>query len=142
MTKTSLHSTPPHSTSSQEGLLEIGDFPTGAAKSRYASHFVNIDRRSPSNTVFHIDDNTCTSSLPRASHWSIAWSDLMMTMFVLFLSMFAYQTANQEFLVKKTPEIIGGDTTEALQTLDSSGASFPFAPIHPGLPRLPFRRVS
>ncbi|GAB6193734.1 hypothetical protein JCM39068_34850 [Desulfocastanea catecholica] len=57
-----------------------------------------------------------------------------MTMFVLFLSMYVYQTANQEFLQKKTPEIIGGDTTEALQTLDSSGASFPFAPIHPGLP--------
>lgn len=114
--------------------MEISDFPAGAAKNRYASHFVNIDRRAPSNTVFHIDDNTFTSSLPRASHWSIAWSDLMMTMFILFLSMFVYQTANQEFLVKKTPEILGGDTTEALQSIDSSGASFPFAPIHPGLP--------
>lgn len=120
--------------SSQEGFLEISNFPTGAAKSRYASHFVNIDRRSPSNTVFHIDDNTFTSSLPRPSHWSIAWSDLMMTMFILFLSMYVYQTANQEFLLKKSPEIIGGDTTEALQSFDSSGATFPFAPIHPGLP--------
>lgn len=72
--------------------------------------------------------------MPRGSHWSIAWSDLMMTMFVLFLSMFTYQMANEEFLFEKEPEIIGGDTTEALQTLDSSGASFPFAPIHPGLP--------
>jgi chemotaxis protein MotB len=134
MTTTSSNQEQAPSSSTQQGLLEITDFPTGAAKSRYASHFVNIDRRAPSNTVFHIDDNTFTSSLPRASHWSIAWSDLMMTMFVLFLSMFAYQTANQEFLVKKTPEIIGGDTTEALQTLDSSGTSFPFAPIHPGLP--------
>ena len=120
--------------SSQQGLLEITDFPTGAGKNRYASHFVNIDRRSLSNTVFHIDDNTFTSSLPRASHWSIAWSDLMMTMFVLFLSMFAYQAAHEDFLGKKTPEVIGGDTTEALQTTDSSGASFPFAPISPGLP--------
>lgn len=134
MTKTNLHQEQPPPSSSQQGFMEISDFPAGAAKNRYASHFVNIDRRAPSNTVFHIDDNTFTSSLPRASHWSIAWSDLMMTMFVLFLSMFAYQTANQEFLVKKTPEIIGGDTTEALQSLDSSGASFPFAPIHPGLP--------
>lgn len=134
MTKTNLHQEQPTSSSSQQGFMEISDFPAGAAKSRYASHFVNIDRRAPSNTVFHIDDNTFTSALPRASHWSIAWSDLMMTMFVLFLSMFVYQTANQEFLVKKSPEIIGGDTTEALQSLDSSGASFPFAPIHPGLP--------
>ncbi len=116
------------------GFAQITDFPTGAVKSRYASHFVNIDRRSLSNTVFHIDDNTFTSSLPRASHWSIAWSDLMMTMFVLFLSMFAYQAAHEDFLGRKTPEVIGGDTTEALQTLDSSGASFPFAPISPGLP--------
>ncbi len=72
--------------------------------------------------------------MPRGSHWSIAWSDLMMTMFVLFLSMFVYQAANQEFLAKKNPEVIGGDTTDALRTLDSSGASFPFAPISPGLP--------
>ncbi len=72
--------------------------------------------------------------MPRGTHWSIAWSDLMMTMFVLFLVMFVYQTANQEFLVKQKSEVIGGDTTEALQTLDSSGASFPFAPISPGLP--------
>ncbi|WP_459946914.1 OmpA/MotB family protein [Desulfocastanea catecholica] len=134
MTILSVHPKRTSSGSSQEGFLTISNFPTGSARNRYASHFVNIDRRFPSNTVFHIDDNTFTSSLPRASHWSIAWSDVMMTMFVLFLSMYVYQTANQEFLQKKTPEIIGGDTTEALQTLDSSGASFPFAPIHPGLP--------
>ncbi|MGB3223273.1 MAG: OmpA family protein [Desulforhopalus sp.] len=134
MMKLTIHPESLSSGSSHEGFVEISNFPTGAAKSRYASHFVNIDRRSPSNTVFHIDDNTFTSSLPRASHWSIAWSDLMMTMFVLFLSMYVYQTANQEFLLNKTPEIIGGDTTEALQSLDSSGATFPFAPIHPGLP--------
>jgi chemotaxis protein MotB len=134
MIKLSLHPEPLSSGSSQEGFLEISNFPTRAAKSRYASHFANIDRRSPGNTVFHIDDKSFTSSLPRASHWSIAWSDLMMTMFVLFLSMYVYQTANQEFLLNKTPEIIGGDTTEALQSLDSSGATFPFAPIHPGLP--------
>jgi len=134
MTETTSHEERSPSDSSQQGFLEIDDFPAGSAKNRYSAHFVNIDRRAPSNTVFHIEDNTFTSSLPRASHWSIAWSDLMMTMFVLFLSMFVYQTANQEFLVKKTPEIIGGDTTEALQSLDSSGASFPFAPIHPSLP--------
>ncbi len=134
MTKIFLHPEQRVSSTSQKGFVDITNFPAGEAKNRFSSHFVNIDRRSPSNTVFHIDDNTFTPSMPRATHWSIAWSDLMMTMFVLFLSMFAYQTAHQEFLQKKSPEIIGGDTTEALQTLDSSGASFPFAPIHPGLP--------
>ncbi len=134
MTKIIFHPEQPSSGSSQEGVLDLTDIPGGSTKTRYASDFVNIERRSPSNTVFHIDDNIFTSSMPRASHWSIAWSDLMMTMFVLFLSMFAYQTAHQEFLVKKSPEIVGGDTTEALQSLDSSGVSFPFVPIHPGLP--------
>ncbi len=81
-----------------------------------------------------VDEVTLSSNMPRPSHWSVAWSDLMMTMFVLFLVMFVYQTAHEDFLKEKKPEIVGGDTTEALQTLDSSGPSFPFAPIHPGLP--------
>lgn len=58
----------------------------------------------------------------------------MMTMFVLFLSMFVYQMAHDDFLEPMRKEVIGGDTTEALQSSDSSGASFPFAPISPGLP--------
>jgi len=32
------------------------------------------------------------------NHWSIAWSDLMMTMFILFMVMFVYKTADREFL--------------------------------------------
>ena len=48
--------------------------------------------------------------------------------------MFVYQAAHQEFLQKKEPEIIGGDTTEALKSMDSSGATFPFSPISPELP--------
>jgi len=32
------------------------------------------------------------------SHWSIAWSDLMMTMFILFMVMFVYKAADREFL--------------------------------------------
>lgn len=33
---------------------------------------------------------------PRRIHWSIAWSDLMMTMFILFAVMFIYQAAHRE----------------------------------------------
>lgn len=36
-------------------------------------------------------------SKPKTVHWSIAWSDLMMTMFVLFLVMYVYQMAHREF---------------------------------------------
>ncbi len=121
-------------TSSQEGIIEISDFPAGMKKSRYAATVVNIDRRFIGHSVFQVDDSAFVSAMPRSSHWSVAWSDLMMTMFVLFLSMFVYQTAHQDFLQKQEGEIIGGDTTTALKNLDISGASFPFAPIHPGLP--------
>jgi chemotaxis protein MotB len=72
--------------------------------------------------------------MPRPTHWSVAWSDLMMTMFVLFLCMYVYQSANQHFLATKKPEIIGGDTTEALQTINAGKATLPFPPIRPGLP--------
>lgn len=34
---------------------------------------------------------------PRRVHWSVAWSDLMMTMFILFAVLFIYQSANREF---------------------------------------------
>ena len=104
------------------------------SKERFSSRAVSIERRSASNTVFHVDDTPFQSTTPASTHWSVAWSDLMMTMFVLFLSMFVYQMAHDDFLEPIKPEIIGGDTTEALQSTDSSGASFPFAPISPSLP--------
>ncbi len=36
---------------------------------------------------------------PESVHWSIAWSDLMMTMFVLFLVMYIYQSANIDIVL-------------------------------------------
>lgn len=134
MTNSPRHSERDNPNILDEGFMEIADFPANLAKSRFASRHVNVERRSQSNSVFLVDDDIFTSSMPRPTHWSVAWSDLMMTMFVLFLVMFVYQTAHQDFLQEKKPEIIGGDTTEALQTLDSSGTSLPFSPIHPGLP--------
>lgn len=96
--------------------------------------YQNIERRSHGNTVFLVDEPLSMSIMPRPTHWAVAWSDLMMTMFVLFLCMYAYMSANQQFLGKKKPEILGGDTTEALQALDSGKATLPFSPIRPGLP--------
>ncbi len=108
--------------------------PPGSYKYGRRTKFINMERRIRSHTVFHFDEFTSRSSLPRPTHWSVAWSDLMMTMFILFLAMFVYQSANEQFLGKKKPEILGGDTTEALDSMDASGASFPFIPIKPGLP--------
>jgi chemotaxis protein MotB len=106
------------------------------ADNQPASHRVEIDRRlsSCSNVVFPVDDVAFPAVMPRPSHWSVVWSDLMMTMFILFLVMYAYQQGNEQFLEKKKPEVIGGDTTEALQTVDSSGAVMPFSPIRKGPP--------
>ncbi len=101
---------------------------------RPTSDYVNIERRSLFNTDFFMEETPSSSIMARPTHWSVAWSDLMMTMFVLFLCMYVYQMANQDFLGRKRPEIIGGDTTEALQTLDSSKATLPFSPIQPGIP--------
>lgn len=33
--------------------------------------------------------------MPKSIHWSVPWSDLMMTMFILFLVMYLYQSSNQ-----------------------------------------------
>ena len=34
--------------------------------------------------------------MPRAPHWSVVWSDLMMTMFIFFVVLYIYQSAQQE----------------------------------------------
>lgn len=85
-------------------------------------------------SVFGVDESTFRSSLPKVTHWSIAWSDLMMTMFILFLSMFVYQAAHKEFLVSDEIEVIGGDTAEALEVGSLGEAVFPFVPIMPAPP--------
>ena len=36
--------------------------------------------------------------MPNRVHWSIPWSDLMMTMFILFVVMFIYHSSQKEFL--------------------------------------------
>lgn len=99
-----------------------------------AAKYVSIERRSSSNAVFVVDDIPFRSSMPTSTHWSIAWSDLMMTMFILFLSMFVYKSANQDFLNRDGIEVVGGDTTDALETDRFTQGGLPFAPITPGLP--------
>jgi len=44
-------------------------------------------------------------SKPKTVHWSIAWSDLMMTMFILFMVMYAYQAAHREFKFGEGEEV-------------------------------------
>jgi chemotaxis protein MotB len=56
-------------------------------------------------------------------------------MFILFLTMYAYQSAHEDFLVKKQPEIVGGSTTDAMDiTGPGNNAFLPFQPISHGAP--------
>jgi len=85
--------------------------------------------------AFLFDDTFYRTRVQKSLHWSIIWSDLMMSMFILFLAMYAYQMAHQEFLAKKTPEIVGGSTTDAMDiNAPANNASLPFQPINKGLP--------
>ncbi len=62
--------------------------------------------------------------MPRATHWSISWSDLMMTMFILFLVLYVYKDANKIFL---SSEGLGGDTGQVVGAgapLSQGGAIF------------------
>jgi len=94
---------------------------------------VFIPEGMPQHTPFLLDDTFYRSRAPKSSHWSVAWSDLMMTMFVLFLTMYAYQSAHEDFLADKTPEVVGGTTTDAID-MPSSSPSLPFAPLKQGAP--------
>ncbi|MDH3348778.1 MAG: OmpA family protein [Desulfobulbaceae bacterium] len=78
---------------------------------------------------FVIEDSFNRSRMSKATHWSVLWSDLMMTMFVLFLSLFVYQVAHEEFLVNNSPEIIGGSTTEALEVESEMDLIVPLTPL-------------
>lgn len=50
--------------------------------------------------------------MPRAPHWSVVWSDLMMTMFILFTVMYLYQLEHKEFIVgKESASTVGGEVS-------------------------------
>jgi len=83
---------------------------------------------------FIIEDSFYRSRLPRATHWSVAWSDLMMTMFILFLSMFVYQAAHKDFLVSNTPEVIGGSTMDAIDVDAFQDLIVPIVPLSHNAP--------
>ena len=82
----------------------------------------------PSHPVFVVDDTFFRSRTPATPHWSIAWSDLMMTMFVLFLTLFVYQLAHHDFLSSDKVEVVGG---KPLKMPLPPSASLPFYPIYP-----------
>ena len=78
--------------------------------------------------VFVVEDSFYRSRTPpRPVHWSIAWSDLMMTMFILFLVLFAHLRTHQEILAHGTPNKIADETTPVRS--DETQSSLIFHPI-------------
>ena len=73
-----------------------------------------------------LEDLASPAEMNKPAHWSIAWSDLMMTMFILFLSMFVYQSAQQEFLAEQSNEIVSGTTTESFDLVSETDIPGPF----------------
>lgn len=58
------------------------------------------------------------------THWSIAWSDLMMTMFILFAVMFIYQAANRDLSFGKGPGITEVSDTGSGVVIDEGVTEF------------------
>ena len=78
--------------------------------------------------VFVIEDSFYRSRTPpRPVHWSIAWSDLMMTMFILFLVLFAHLRAHQEILAHGKPNRVADETLPVQSP--SAPSSLLFHPI-------------
>lgn len=78
--------------------------------------------------VFVVEDSFYRSRTPpRPVHWSIAWSDLMMTMFILFLTLFAHLRTHQEILAHGKPNRIADETIPVHS--DSAPSSLVFHPI-------------
>ncbi|MEW6289826.1 MAG: flagellar motor protein MotB [Thermodesulfobacteriota bacterium] len=46
--------------------------------------------------------------MPRSPQWSVVWSDLMMTMFILFAVLYIYQLSQREVLFEKVPAVDSG----------------------------------
>ncbi len=84
---------------------EIEELPDGPLKSRYLKL---TDLNSPDDPSSWWAEEDDASLFQRGSrpmynvHWSVAWADLMMTMFILFLVMFAYKTSGHDFLSRST----------------------------------------
>ncbi len=65
--------------------------PTAAVAPSPKKTPLNSDGQQSSQPVFVVEDSFYRSRTPpRPVHWSIAWSDLRMTMFILFLTLFAH----------------------------------------------------
>jgi chemotaxis protein MotB len=61
-----------------------------------------VNKRKPPDWDFNeAEEVLFRNRMPKTMHWSIPWSDLMMTMFILFAVMFIYQSSSRDALSSK-----------------------------------------
>ena len=101
---------------------------------KYQAEFCLNEVGPQQHSVFQIDQAVLRPATKKNNHWSIAWSDLMMTMFILFLSLFIYHAAHEEYLVSKKKEIIAGEITEIVEVAETGEATLPFPVIKSAAP--------
>lgn len=119
-------------TTCEPGIEEITS--TDLAAVRYQAEFSLNSRAPQPYNIYEIDQSAIRPRSGKTSHWSVAWSDLMMTMFILFLSLFVYQAAHKDFLISDKKEIIGGETVAAMEVAKKKEATLPFPVIKPPSP--------
>ncbi len=109
--------------------------PTGQFTSlRRDQREFGLNESAEKHPIYRLDDTSLRPLPEKSSHWSVAWSDLMMTMFILFLSLFVYQAAHKDFLVSDKAEVLGGESQVATQVAEPDEAAFPFVAIKPAAP--------
>lgn len=113
---------PPEHTDSIEKLAEPAIEGPDPGQVRSDEHWQQM-----AQPVFVVEDSFYRSRIPRLAHWSIAWSDLMMTMFILFLTLFVHQRTHQDILAHGKPNKVA-DETIPVQTKDAA-SSLVFHPI-------------
>ncbi len=102
--------------------------PTAAVAPSPKKTPLTSDWQQSSQPVFVVEDSFYRSRTPpRPVHWSIAWSDLMMTMFILFLTLFAHLRTHQEILAHGKPNKIADETMPV--QVDNAASSLIFHPI-------------
>lgn len=85
--------------------------PAAPESAKSNTDLISRDWQQASQPVFVVEDSFYRSRTPpRPVHWSIAWSDLMMTMFILFLVLFAHLRSHHEILAHGTPNKVADET--------------------------------
>ena len=77
--------------------------------------------------VFVVEDSFYRSRIPRPAHWAIAWSDLMMTLFILFLTLFVHQRTQQEIAAHGSPNRVADETLPV--QAEATNSTLVFHPI-------------